>query len=78
MLTLYPEVKPYNKFRLQVSERHEIYVEECGNPHGIPVLVVHGGPGAGCDTNMRRFFDTTHYRIILYATNLTAKHTNSL
>jgi len=66
MLTLYPEVKPYNKFRLQVSERHEIYVEECGNPHGIPVLVVHGGPGAGCDATMRRFFDTTHYRIILF------------
>jgi len=66
MLTLYPEVKPYNKFRLQVSERHEIYVEECGNPHGVPVLVVHGGPGAGCDATMRRFFDTTHYRIILF------------
>jgi len=66
MLTLYPEVKPYNKFRLQVSELHEIYVEECGNPHGIPVLVVHGGPGAGCDATMRRFFDTTHYRIILF------------
>lgn len=66
MLTLYPEVKPYNKFRLQASEHHEIYVEECGNPHGIPVLVVHGGPGAGCDATMRRFFDTTHYRIILF------------
>lgn len=66
MLTLYPEVKPYNKFRLQVSQRHEIYVEECGNPHGIPVLVVHGGPGAGCDGTMRRFFDTNHYRIILF------------
>lgn len=66
MLTLYPEVTPYNKFRLQVSELHEIYVEECGNPHGIPVLVVHGGPGAGCDATMRRFFDTTHYRIILF------------
>lgn len=66
MLTLYPEVKPYNKFRLKVSELHEIYVEECGNPHGIPVLVVHGGPGAGCDAAMRRFFDTTHYRIILF------------
>lgn len=66
MLTLYPEVKPYNKLRLKVSELHEIYVEECGNPRGIPVLVVHGGPGAGCDPTMRRFFDTTHYRIILF------------
>lgn len=66
MLMLYPEVKPYNKFRLQVGEIHELYVEECGNPRGIPVLVVHGGPGAGCDATMRRFFDTTHYRIILF------------
>ncbi len=66
MLMLYPEVKPYNKFRLKVSDLHEIYVEECGNPQGIPVIVVHGGPGAGCDANMRRFFDTTHYRIVLF------------
>jgi len=66
MLTLYPEVKPNDKFRLNVSALHEIYVEECGNPHGIPVLVVHGGPGAGCDATMRRFFDTTHYRIVLF------------
>lgn len=66
MLTLYPEVKPYNKMRLKVSDLHEIYVEECGNAQGIPVLVVHGGPGAGCDAVMRRFFDTTHYRIVLF------------
>ena len=66
MLTLYPEVKPYNKFRIQVSTLHEIYVEECGNSRGIPVLVVHGGPGAGCDNVMRRFFDTMQYRIILF------------
>lgn len=66
MLMLYPEVKPYNKLRLKVGELHEIYIEECGNPHGIPVLVVHGGPGAGCDAAMRRFFDTTHYRIVLF------------
>ncbi|MCB1662792.1 MAG: prolyl aminopeptidase [Pseudomonadales bacterium] len=66
MLILYPEVKPYNKIRLKVSKLHEIYIEECGNPRGIPVLVVHGGPGAGCDAAMRRFFDTTHYRIILF------------
>ncbi len=66
MLTLYPEVKPYNKFRMQVSPLHEIYVEECGNSGGIPVLVVHGGPGAGCDAAMRRFFDTMQYRIVLF------------
>jgi len=66
MLTLYPEVKPYNKFRLPVGSIHDLYIEECGNPGGIPVLVVHGGPGAGCNAAMRRFFDTTHYRIILF------------
>ena len=66
MLTLYPEIKPFNTFRLQVSDLHEIYVEECGNPQGIPVLVVHGGPGAGCNAAMRRFFDSTHYHIILF------------
>ena len=66
MLTLYPEVSPHDKYRLPVSAVHEIYVEECGNPKGIPVLVVHGGPGGGCTPAMRRFFDTTHYRIILF------------
>ena len=45
MLTLYPEIKPYADHRLQVDEVHELYMEECGNPDGIPVLVVHGGPG---------------------------------
>jgi len=66
MLILYPEVQPYNKQRVRVTERHEIYLEESGNPQGIPVLAVHGGPGAGCSAAMRRFFDTTHYRIILF------------
>ena len=66
MLPLYPETKPFNKFRLKVGELHEIYIEQCGNPKGIPVLVVHGGPGAGCDAAMRRFFDTTHFHIILF------------
>ncbi len=66
MLTLLPEVKPFNTFRLPVGKIHDLYVEECGNPGGIPVLVVHGGPGAGCNATMRRFFDTTHYRIILF------------
>ncbi len=66
MLTLYPKVKPYNQFRLKVGAFHELYVEECGNPRGIPILILHGGPGSGCDPAMRRFFDTTHYRIILF------------
>ncbi len=45
---------------------HKLYVEECGDPKGIPILFVHGGPGAGCSTDDRRFFDPERYRIILF------------
>ena len=51
---------------LGVSELHDIYYEESGNPDGKPVLFVHGGPGGGCDPRMRRFFDPGAYRIILF------------
>ena len=46
--TLYPEIEPYNTGTLQVSDTHHLYFEECGNPHGKPVVYLHGGPGAGC------------------------------
>src|SRR5690606_13564652 len=59
MNTLYPDIKPYASRRLKVSDLHELYVEECGVPDGIPVLFVHGGPGAGCNARHRCFFD--HY-----------------
>lgn len=65
MLTLYPDIKPYAKHRLAVEEPHELYVEESGNPEGIPVLFVHGGPGGGCEDYHRRFFDAERFRIIL-------------
>lgn len=45
MLTLYPEIEPYARHRLAVDHPHELYLEESGNPDGIPVIVVHGGPG---------------------------------
>jgi proline iminopeptidase len=64
--TLYPEIEPYRTGRLKVSDLHEIYFEECGNPKGKPVLFVHGGPGGGTDPNQRRFFDPDAYRIILF------------
>ena len=64
-LSLYPEIAPYNSGRLKVSELHEIYYEECGNPEGPPALMVHGGPGGGSNPTMRRFHDPGHYRIIL-------------
>ena len=66
MLILYPDIKPYKTQRLQVGGVHEIYVEESGNPQGIPVLFVHGGPGSGCSRQDRRFFDPERYHIILF------------
>lgn len=66
MLLLYPEIKPYATCQIAVDAPHVIHVEECGNPGGIPVLFVHGGPGAGCEAYNRRFFDPDLYRIILF------------
>ncbi len=64
--TLYPEIEPFDSGMLRVSELHTLYYEQCGNPRGKPVVFVHGGPGAGCGANSRRFFDPAHYRIILF------------
>ena len=66
MMTLYPEIKPYAQHRLAVQAPHQLYIEESGNPSGIPVLFVHGGPGGGCDKRCRQFFDPDRYRIILF------------
>ncbi|WP_420560881.1 prolyl aminopeptidase [Tepidicaulis sp.] len=63
--TLYPEIEPYSSGFLNVSDLHTIYYEECGNPKGKPVLIVHGGPGGGCNPTMRRTHDPEAYRIIL-------------
>jgi proline iminopeptidase len=64
--TLYPEIEPYRTGRLAVSPLHEIYFEECGNPAGKPVVMVHGGPGGGSNPTMRRYHDPARYRIILF------------
>ncbi|MBS0558232.1 MAG: prolyl aminopeptidase [Proteobacteria bacterium] len=64
--TLYPEIEPYDSGMLPVSDLHTLYYEQCGNPRGKPVVFVHGGPGAGCNANSRRFFDPAHYRIVLF------------
>jgi len=66
MRHLYPEIKPYQTHKIKVDAPHEIYVEECGSPEGIPVLFVHGGPGAGCENYHRSFFDPNIYRVILF------------
>ena len=62
---LYPPIEPYATRRLGVSASHELYVEECGNPAGVPVLFLHGGPGSGCNADHRRFFDPSFYRVVL-------------
>jgi len=64
--TLYPISEPLRSGMLRVSDVHEIYYEECGNPNGKPAVFVHGGPGAGCDNRARGFFDPRAYRIILF------------
>jgi proline iminopeptidase len=66
MPTLFPDIKPYATHRLDVDSPHQLYIEECGIPDGIPVLFVHGGPGAGCTPKHRCFFDPTVYRIVLF------------
>jgi len=63
---LYPEIEPYRSERLQVDAIHELHIEECGNPDGLPVLFLHGGPGAGVSPYHRRFFDPARYRIVLF------------
>jgi proline iminopeptidase len=63
---LYPEIQPYTTEYLAVGCGHELYVEQCGNPQGQPVVFLHGGPGGGSNAMARRFFDPAHYRIILF------------
>lgn len=66
MEVLYPDIRPYVKHTLAVEPPHVLYIEESGKPDGIPVLFVHGGPGSGCESYHRRFFDPEVYRIILF------------
>ncbi len=63
---LYPPIDPFDQRMLDVGDGHKIYVEQCGNPKGIPVVVLHGGPGGGCSPAMRRYFDPKVYRIVLF------------
>lgn len=62
----YPAIQPFNRGRLRVSALHEIYFEECGNPNGKPVVVLHGGPGGGISDFIRRLHDPSVYRIVLF------------
>jgi proline iminopeptidase len=66
MRNLYPPIEPFDQGRLRVSPVHELYYEQCGAPHGRPVVFLHGGPGAGLIPDHRRFFDPDAYRIVLF------------
>lgn len=63
---LYDPIEPYNTDRLKVSDIHEIYYEQCGNPKGKPVVFLHGGPGGGLVPEYRQFHDPNAYRIVLF------------
>ncbi len=70
MFSLYPDIEPYQTHQISMEalengQHHQIYVEECGNPNGIPIIFLHGGPGSGCRSQHRRYFDPDNYRIIL-------------
>jgi len=66
MPNLYPPIEPYVRHTFEVEPPHRIHVQECGNPQGIPVLFVHGGPGGGCEPYHRQYFDPQRYRIVLF------------
>ena len=63
---LYPPLKPNKSGMLDVGDGQQLYWEQSGNPNGTPVIFLHGGPGAGCSPNQRRFFDPVHYNITLF------------
>ncbi len=63
---LYPAIEPFAAHQVAVSNIHTLYVEESGNPEGIPVVFLHGGPGGGVSPSYRQFFDPSQYRIILF------------
>ena len=62
----YPPIEPYETGMLDTGDGNRVYWETCGNPAGIPALIVHGGPGSGCSTGARKAFDPERYRIVLF------------
>ena len=63
---LYPPIEPFDQRMIEVGDGHRVYVEQCGNPQGLPVVVLHGGPGGGCSPAMRRYFDPETWRVVLF------------
>ena len=66
MTELYPPIEPHDHGMLDTGDGNLVYWEVCGNPGGKPALVVHGGPGSGCSTGVRRSFDPDRYRVVLF------------
>ena len=66
LMELFPHIEPYEKGFLQVDKHHKLYWEKCGNYEAVPLLVIHGGPGAGGNKLLRRFFNPIKYNIILF------------
>lgn len=62
---LYPEIEPFAKEWINMADGHEVYVEQVGNPNGVPVIFLHGGPGSSCKEHHRRFFNPEKYHVIL-------------
>lgn len=63
---LFPAVEPWQAGLLDVGDGHAIHFEQCGNPDGLPLLVLHGGPGSGCSPRMRQLFDPARFRVVLF------------
>lgn len=66
LIDLFPPITPYSSGFLSVDSVHTLYWEQSGNPDGVPIVLLHGGPGAGATPMHRRFFDPDHYRIVIF------------
>lgn len=66
LISFYPPLEPYKTEFLSVSDIHNLYIEQSGNPNGRPIVFLHGGPGGGTNSDHRRYFNPDHYRIILF------------
>jgi len=65
LLPLFPPIEPYASGMLDLDAPHRMYYEQSGNPRGVPVVFLHGGPGAGASAVHRQFFDPAFYRIVV-------------
>ncbi len=64
--TFFPDIEPFETGMLDVDDVHSLYWEVSGNAEGVPVVFLHGGPGAGASANHRRYFDPAYWRIIIF------------